>query len=96
MDGDGNGSISVQELMVPLVGLGFVDSGEEVEDLWAKYDDDRSGEIEFEEFLKIILDLKQAHSKNSNISSAIGDFLNDFTRGNIKTGGLNFQNWVLT
>lgn len=40
---------------MPLIGLGLVDTVEEVQKLIERVDDDKSGEIEFNEFLKIIL-----------------------------------------
>ena len=58
MDYDGSGSISADELSVPLIGLGLVNSMEEVEELMKEYDDDGSMEIEFDEFLKIIVSIK--------------------------------------
>ena len=51
LDTDGGGSISVDELKVPLIGLGLVDSVQEVRDLVTLVDEDGNGEIEFEEFL---------------------------------------------
>ena len=40
---------------MPLIGLGLVDTVEEVQKLIERVDEDKSGEIEFNEFLKIIL-----------------------------------------
>lgn len=54
LDDDGSGSIGVEEIRVPLIGLGLVDSLEEVERLVEEVDEDNSGLIEFEEFLGII------------------------------------------
>ena len=53
MDLDNSGSISADELQLPLLGLGLVDSIEEVEDLIRPFDADGSGEIEFDEFINI-------------------------------------------
>ena len=58
MDYDGSGSISADELSVPLIGLGLVDTMDEVIELMDEFDDDGSHEIEFDEFLKIIVSLK--------------------------------------
>lgn len=55
LDVDGGGSISIDELKVPLIGLGLVESLKDVEDLIERVDEDKSGEIEFNEFLQIIL-----------------------------------------
>ena len=46
----------MDELKVPLIGLGLVDSVEEVENLLRLVDIDQSGEIEFNEFVRVILD----------------------------------------
>ena len=58
LDYDGSGSIDADELGLPLIGLGLVNSREEVVELMKEYDDDGSMEIEFDEFLKIILSIK--------------------------------------
>ena len=57
LDIDHSNAINVDELKIPLIGLGFADTVDEVKDLVDKYDSDGSGEIEFEEFLHIIQDL---------------------------------------
>jgi Ca2+-binding EF-hand superfamily protein len=54
LDTDGGGSIGIEELLDPLIGLGFADSTEQVERMVSDVDDDQSGQIEFPEFLKII------------------------------------------
>lgn len=54
LDDDGSGSIGVEELEEPLIGLGIAKSPEEVEEMVMAVDDDGSGMIEFEEFLGII------------------------------------------
>ena len=58
LDYDDSGSISAEELGLPLIGLGLVNSMAEVVELMKEYDDDGSMEIEFDEFLKIILSIK--------------------------------------
>jgi len=55
LDDDDSGSIGIEELKRPLIGLGLVNSVQEVEELINIVDDDGSGELEFEEFLDIIL-----------------------------------------
>ena len=55
LDLDASGSISADELQLPLLGLGLVSSVEEVEDLINQVDKDGSGEIEFEEFISILI-----------------------------------------
>ena len=51
MDADGNGSLTANELKIPLIGLGLVNSVDEVRDIMFPHDKDRSGGLEFEEFL---------------------------------------------
>ena len=55
LDDDASGSIGVDEIKGPLIGLGLVNSLEEVQDLVNLVDEDGSGNIEFGEFLDIIL-----------------------------------------
>jgi Ca2+-binding EF-hand superfamily protein len=54
LDGDGSGAIGVEELEDPLIGLGFAETRQEVQDMIDSVDTDRSGSIEFSEFLTII------------------------------------------
>ena len=54
LDGDGSGAIGIEELEDPLIGLGFADTREEVQEMIDAVDDDGSGMIEFPEFLGII------------------------------------------
>ena len=55
LDQDGSGSISCEMMSGPLIGLGLVNSYEEVEKLVEMVDEDGSGMIEFDEFLDIIM-----------------------------------------
>lgn len=91
MDDDRSGSIGVEEISGPLIGLGLVNSYKEVEELVDLVDEDGSGMIEFGEFLDIVL------NKTGNASTAIiTKFFKDLTNGRFKTGGLSFPNWVLS
>ena len=54
LDIDGNGSITVNELKVPMIGLGLVTTVKEVQDLIDLVDKNHNGAIEFKEFLYII------------------------------------------
>jgi|TARA_B110000285_G_scaffold161014_1_gene179837 Ca2+-binding EF-hand superfamily protein len=54
LDDDGSGSIGIDELEEPLIGLGFADGRQDVLDMIEDVDEDGSGMIEFEEFLLII------------------------------------------
>lgn len=90
LDEDNSGSIGVDEISGPLIGLGLVASFGEVEQLVKMVDVDGSGMIEFEEFLAIIL------NKNGDANaSVITNFFKDLTNGRYKTGVLAFPNWVL-
>mmetsp|Transcript_32512 Transcript_32512/g.28788 ORF Transcript_32512/g.28788 Transcript_32512/m.28788 type:complete len:105 (-) Transcript_32512:352-666(-) len=54
LDNDGSESIGVEELEDPLIALGLVQDRQQVIEIINKVDDDKTGEIEFVEFLKII------------------------------------------
>ena len=75
LDDDGSGSIGIEELQEPLIGLGFADKVEEVEEMVALVDEDGSGMIEFNEFLDII------NSDNNEKTQAITKFFKDLTSG---------------
>ena len=82
---------------MPLIGLGLVDTVEEVQKLIERVDDDKSGEIEFNEFLKIILSFNSNKvAKDQRQSNVMTQFIQDLTSGKFKTSGLSFSNWVLT
>ena len=90
LDDDQSGSIGVDEIKGPLIGLGLVGSMEEVQNLVDLVDEDGSGMIEFGEFLDIVLN-KNGDSK----TGAITEFFKNLTNGRYQTGGLAFPNWVL-
>lgn len=54
LDDDGSASIGANELEDPLIALGLVQDRQQVDEIIRKVDDDDTGEIEFQEFLKII------------------------------------------
>lgn len=54
LDADGGGTIGLEELENPLIGLGFADSREDVEKLISSVDQDGNGDIDFGEFCMII------------------------------------------
>ena len=90
LDDDGSGSIGVDEIKGPLIGLGLCSGTEEVEKLVDLVDEDKSGQIEFNEFLDIIL------NKSGDASArVITDFFKNLTNGKYETKGLAFPNWVL-
>ena len=47
LDIDGGGTIGLDELMLPLLGLGLCSTPDEVEEIFNLVDDDKSGEIDF-------------------------------------------------
>ena len=66
LDDDGGGTIGLEELMIPLIGLGLCHSVQEVIDIFEMVDEDCSGEIEFDEFLEITAN-KYGKCKNRDI-----------------------------
>lgn len=54
IDADGSGEIDVDELEDPLTSLGLATTHDEVQRLVDAVDDDKSGEIGFEEFVSVI------------------------------------------
>ena len=54
LDEQGTGSVGISELERPLIGLGFAESREEVQEMIDEVDEDGSGQVEFDEFLQII------------------------------------------
>lgn len=89
LDDDGSGSIGVDEIKGPLIGLGLVNSVDEVIKLVDLVDEDKSGMIEFGEFLDIIL------NKSGDGNNVIAEFFKNLTNGQYDTRGLAFSNWVL-
>ena len=79
LDDDGSGSIGIDELEDPLIGLGFADTREEVQELVDVVDEDGSGMIEFGEFLSII-----KNSDSNEKTAKINNFFKDMTNGNLK------------
>lgn len=89
MDPDGSGSITVLELEDPLIGLGFAETRQEVQEMVDSVDEDGSGMIEFDEFLTII--------KGSNVSdktAKINKFFKDVVSGKLASEGVSFGMFV--
>jgi Ca2+-binding EF-hand superfamily protein len=59
LDIDGSGSIEVKELEEPLIALGLANSRDEIERLVKMVDIDGTQEIEFDEFLMIMKEIKK-------------------------------------
>eukprot|EP00943_MAST-04B_sp_MAST-4B-sp1_P007563 g7563.t1 len=70
LDFDHSGEISEDELLVPLISMGFAHSREEVKELIAHVDEDGSGEIGFDEFW-VILNEKNADNAFKKLHRAL-------------------------
>jgi centrin-1 len=86
LDDDGSGSIGIQELEEPLIGLGIAKSLDEVQDMVNAVDDDGSGMIEFEEFLGII-----SGKLDGADNPIITQFFKDLSNQKIGNPDLSFQ-----
>jgi Ca2+-binding EF-hand superfamily protein len=86
LDGDGSGAIGIEELEDPLIGLGFADTREEVQEMIDSVDDDGSGMIEFPEFLGII-----KNSDGNDKTAKINKFFKDMTSGKLAGEDLSFN-----
>jgi Ca2+-binding EF-hand superfamily protein len=74
LDEKGQGSIGIDDLESPLIGLGIADTREEIEQMIVEVDEDGSGKIEFDEFLQIIKN-SDANEKTAKINKF---FKNEF------------------
>lgn len=89
LDEDGSGSVGINELENPLIGLGFAETRQDILDMISSVDEDGSGQIEFEEFLQIIKN-SDANSKNAKINK----FFKDMSSGKLGGKDLNFSVFV--
>lgn len=100
LDTDGSGSIGLEELEQPLISLGLCKTRAEVKQIMDDVDEDKSGQIEFNEFLHIIKNaknLKNMRNKKTNQSKenlppiskppdqTIFKFFKNLTTGNLKS-----------
>ena len=60
LDDDGSGSIGIEELEEPLIGLGLAETRDDVQAMIDAVDADGSGLIEFDEFLEIIANFEKS------------------------------------
>lgn len=86
LDDDGSGSIGIDELEEPLIGLGLAETRDEVKAMIDAVDEDGSGLIEFEEFLDII-----QNTECSENSSKIKEFFKDMSQGKLGDKNLSFS-----
>ena len=76
-----------------MIGLGFADTREEVEEMINLVDDDGSGQIEFKEFLTIIemsSDNAEGHESIKEKIGKINQFFKDMSNGKFGDEGLSF------
>ena len=90
LDSKGQGSITKEDLQDPLIGLGFVDTSDEVQKLIDLVDEDGSGEIEFNEFLSIL-----KNNSGGEQSRAIKVFFEGLAQGKFGSTEIPFSNYVL-
>jgi len=86
LDDDGGGSIGLDELEWPLIGLGLADTRQEVEDLILSVDDD--GDIEFPEFLNIVIGTEE-HSNEK--TEKLKNFFKDLSNGKFGKKDVSFN-----
>ena len=86
LDDDGGGSIGIEELEEPLVGLGFAQDVSEVQNMIDKVDDDGSGNIEFPEFLDIV-----NGASHDEPEGGVNVFFKNMANGKIGNKYLNFS-----
>lgn len=84
-----SGSIGIDEMKEPLIGLGFANTTKEVEHMIELVDEDGSGMIEFNEFLSIIKD-----SGENEKTKLIRDFFKDLAQGKLGTKDVSFPLFV--
>ena len=68
------GSIGVEELEDPLISLGIAESRDDVKKIMDSVDEDKSGQIEFKEFLDIIKNKNSEGSSGNEKDNLIIDF----------------------
>eukprot|EP00343_Euplotes_focardii_P001456 CAMPEP_0205804112 /NCGR_PEP_ID=MMETSP0205-20121125/6911_1 /ASSEMBLY_ACC=CAM_ASM_000278 /TAXON_ID=36767 /ORGANISM="Euplotes focardii, Strain TN1" /LENGTH=169 /DNA_ID=CAMNT_0053073155 /DNA_START=34 /DNA_END=544 /DNA_ORIENTATION=- len=73
-DTSGSGTIEAKELKVALQALGFEPSREEIEKLISGVDKDKSGKIDFHEFLDIMITKMNENNDNSELEDAFALF----------------------
>ena len=76
LDADGSGDISVDELEEPLISIGLVSSKEDLEEMIRKYDSSGDGEIDFQEFVKMVMTREEGGKPNAMLK-----LFEDFSNG---------------
>ena len=72
LDEDGGGTLSMQEMQMSLQRIGYGMTDDEMQLFMAKYDTDNSGEIDFAEFLKCMLVVRDSKSSGTGGDAIIG------------------------
>jgi Ca2+-binding EF-hand superfamily protein len=96
LDEDHGGSIGIDELEGPLIGLGFAQNREEVMKMIDQVDDDGTGAIEFEEFLCIIKNASPGHEnghmdkEGRDRDAGVDKFFKDMANGKVGKKDLSF------
>ena len=85
-DTDGSGSIDSKELKVAMRALGFEPKTEKIQKNISDVDDDGSGTIEYEKFLKMMTQKILNHDSKDEILNAFRMFDDD------ETGKISFKN----
>ena len=89
LDADGGGAIGIEELEEPLIGLGFAKTREEVLAMMDEVDEDKSGQIEFPEFLSIINNASSGEGICES-ENTVNKFFKDMANGTIGLKDLSF------
>lgn len=87
LDDDESGSIGIEELEGPLIGLGFYETRDECVAMIQSVDQDQSGQIEFKEFLQLI---RSADNSENEKTALINQFFKDLTNGTLGSADLRF------
>jgi centrin-2 len=72
LDRDSSGALGIDELYEPLLALGLVENKDQVREMMNKVDENASGVIEFEEFIRIL-------KMQSGLNNALVTFLKNLT-----------------
>ena len=89
LDADGSGDISVDELEEPLISIGLVSSKQDLEEMIKKYDSSGDGEIDFQEFVKMVMTKEEGGQSNAMLK-----LFEDFSEGKLGNKHLPFSTLV--
>ena len=89
LDADGSGDISVDELEEPLISIGLVASKQDLEEMIKKFDSSGDGEIDFQEFVKMVMTREEGGGSNAMLK-----LFEDFSEGKLGNKHLPFSTLV--